>query len=1025
MKKILFYFLCIGILFPVNSFAQKKIKIDHNTFGAIRARQIGPAVMSGRIAALDAYNKDPRLVYIGAASGGVWKSKNAGTSFKPVFDKYIQSIGAICIDQKTPDTVWVGTGEPWTRNSVSVGDGIYKTTDGGENWKHLGLKETERIGRIIIDPTNSNIVYVAALGHLWGPNKERGVYKTINGGKTWENMLFVNENTGCADLAIDPKEPNTIYAGMWQFGRKAYTFNSGGPGSGLYKSTDGGKNWTKLNKDLPKGNLGRITISVSPVDNNIVYAIIESEKTALYRSKDKGASWELMNKTRTVNERPFYFANIQADPIDTNRVYKPGFRLTVSKNGGKNFSSTSVTGGAYHPDLHALYIGQKDNKLLYLGTDGGFYVSRDQGNTWSMARSLPISQFYRVSADMETPYKVYGGLQDNGSWYGPSKSPGGITNADWKGVGFGDGFCVHADPKDNNIVFWQYQGGNIARAYLKTNEFKAIKPYKSEETDDLRFNWNTPVVFSNDGNRMYVGSQYLYVTENRGDTWKRISSDLTTNDPNKQKQEESGGLTIDNSTAENHCTIFAISESSLDKNIIWAGTDDGNLQLTTDGGKNWSDITPNIPNLPKNTWCSWVETSRFEKGTAYATFDGHRNNDMTPYIYKTNDFGKTWVSLTDNNLKTYNHVIREDLVNPELLFLGTEGGLFVSVDGGKKWSQFKENLPPVSIRDMVIHKREHDLILGTHGRGIFIIDDITPLRELKKEMLTEELVFLKSKDFIIDDLGMTQKFRGDDEFVGPNPPEAAIISYYMRKRHIFGDMYVEIYDKDGKKVQTLPAGKRRGINKVRWYVRKKPPKVPASPQLAGFAMQGPTFPAGEYIVKVIKGDKTFESKINLKLNPNSMHSEEDRNIRQKSLTQAYDLLENLAFIDKQAVDIRDQAKKQSDKASKSLKKKLLALSNSIDNLHKKLVATKEGNITGEEQLREKIATLYGYVLFFKGRPTDSQIARINDLEKEVDLINQKLQKTIQKEVEKLNKAIVKSKGDAIKLISKEEYLKKD
>jgi len=774
-KNLKFWFLLIGLsvfLTETNSFAQKKVKIDHNTFGAIKARQIGPAGMSGRIAALDAVDKDPRVIYIGAASGGVWKSKNGGTTFKPIFDKYTQSIGAIRIDQKNPKTVWVGTGEPWVRNSVSVGNGVFKTTDGGDNWKFLGLKETERIGRIRIDPNNSDVVYVAALGHLWGPNKERGLYKTTDGGKTWQNILFVDENTGCTDIAIDPKDPNIVYAAMWEFRRKAYTFNSGGPGSGLYKSTDGGKNWKKLTKDLPTGELGRIAISVSEVDPNIVYAVVEAKKTAFYRSKDKGNSWEEMNTTRSVSGRPFYFAYVLADPIDTNRVYKPGFNLVVSNNGGKNFSSPSVEGGRYHSDLHAMYIGKKDNNLLYIGTDGGLYVSIDKGNTWRICRNLPLSQFYHVSADMESPYNVYGGLQDNGSWFGPSKSPGGISNSDWTGVGFGDGFCVHADPKDNNIVFWQYQGGEIARAYMNTNEFKSIKPYKTSDIEDLRFNWNTPVVFSKDGNRMYVGAQYLYVTENRGDSWKRISPDLTTDDPLKQKQEESGGLTIDNSTAENHCAVFAINESPLDKNVIWAGTDDGNIQVTTDGGKNWINVTTNVPGLPANTWCSYIEPGNYDKATAYATFDGHRNNDMKSYLYKTTDFGKTWVSLSDKNLKIYNHVIKEDPVNPDLLFLGTEFGLYISINGGKLWSQFKGKVPNVSIREMVIHPRENDLILGTHGRGIMIIDDISPLRKLKQEILATDLTFLKSRDYVIDNLGIMQIFPGDDEFRGPNPPEA-------------------------------------------------------------------------------------------------------------------------------------------------------------------------------------------------------------------------------------------------------------
>ena len=1025
IKYTLIGFLFFFVLLESNGHitAQKKVKINYNTFGALKARQIGPATMSGRIAALDAVDSNPSIIYVGAAGGGVWKTKNGGTTFKPVFDKYLQAIGAICIDQKNPKTVWVGTGEPWVRNSTSIGAGVYKTTDGGDSWSFTGLKETERIGKIAIDPNNGNIVYVAAMGHLWGPNKERGLYKTINGGKTWEKILYVDENTGCADVAVDPENPQIIYAAMWQFRRKAYTFNSGGKGSGLYKSLDGGKTWKKITKDLPSGNLGRIAIDVSLLNPDIVYAFVEAKKSAFYRSKDKGDHWQKMNSSPVVAGRPFYFANILADPVDTDRVYKAGFNLLVSKNGGKNFSSPSVEGGFYHSDVHTMYVCPKNNKLIYIGTDGGLYISQDKGNTWRMARNLPVSQFYHVSADLKNPYNVYGGLQDNGTWFGPSKSPGGIENSDWKSVGFGDGFCAYMDPNDDNIVYWQYQGGEIAKAYLNTNEFKSIKPYKTKDIEDLRFGWNTPLVFSKNGKRMYVGAQYLFVSENQGDAWKRISPDLTTDDPLKQQQEKSGGLTIDNSTAENHCTIFTINESPLDQNIIWVGTDDGNIQITKDGGKNWTNLTANIPGLPENTWCSYIDPSNFDKAVAYATFDGHRNNDMNAYVYKTTDYGKTWVSLTDNNLKTYIHIIKEDPVNPDLLFLGTERGLFVSIDGGKVWSQFKGKVPPVSIRDMVIHPRENDLILATHGRGILIIDDISPLRELKEDVLNTELVFLKSKDYIIDDLGMVQSFKGDDEYIGPNPPEAAVITYYMNKRHIFGDMYVEVYDKDGNKIKTLPAGKRKGINKVLWHIRKKPPKVPASPQIAGFAMQGPLYPAGEYTVKVIKNDKVFETKINIKHNPNSLHSEEDRLIREKAVNKAYDLLEKLAFIDKQVTDISEQCKKASENLPKSSKKKLLELSAKLDKLHKELVATKEGAITGEEQLREKLAQIYGYILFYKGRPTDSQIARLNDLEDQVLLKEDELEKLKQANLEKINKLLKKSGKDAIKVITKEEYFK--
>ncbi len=1023
MKKTrIILMLSVFILTVLFSQAQNKVKVSQYTFGAIKARHIGPATMSGRISAIDAVDKNPDIIYVGSAGGGVWKTKNGGTTFKPIFDKYCQSIGAVRIDQSNPKVVWIGSGEPWTRNSVSIGDGIYKTTDSGENWKNLGLNKTERIARIIIDPNNSNIVYVAALGELWGPNNERGLYKTSDGGKTWEKVLFVDENTGCCDVIFDPFDSNIIYAGMWQFRRSAHYFNSGGKGSGLYKSTDAGKTWTKLSNDLPKGNLGRIAVSVSPVDSS-VYAIIESEKTALYRSKDKGKSWKLMNKTKTVSERPFYFAYVVADPVKKNRVYKPGFNISVSNNGGEHFRRTSVEGGNLHPDVHALYIGKNNNKLLYIGTDGGLFVSRDMGSSWSMIRNLPISQFYHVSADMQKPYKVYGGLQDNGSWSAPTQSSGGINNYDWQSTGFGDGFYVYADQEDPNIIYWQWQGGQIARANLKTKEFRSIKPYKDSATNDLRFNWNTPVVFSRNGKRVYVASQYLYISENKGNSWKKISPDLTTNDPERQKQESTGGLTLDNSTAENHCTVITINESPIDSKIIWVGTDDGNIQITRDAGKTWENVIKNIPNLPEKTWCSYVEPSAFDKAVCYATFDGHKSGDKKSYLYKTTDYGKTWVSLVSKNLETYNHIIKEDLVNPNLLFLGTEFGLYVSIDGGKVWSRLKSEIPKVSIRDMVIHPREQDLILATHGRGILIIDDISPIRQLSNEVINSDITFLKSRKNYIRGMSFGGSYSGDDEFTGRNPMEAAIITYYQKKRHVFGDMYIEIYDNNNKLVDKLPAGKRKGINKVPWFYRKKPPKVPSSPQLANFAMVGPTYAPGTYKVKLIKEDKTYESEIEILLDPNSPHSEEDRKLRHKTLTNAYDLLEKLAFIDKQIVDIYDGAKKTEKEISKNKVEKVKLLADKTNNMHKRLVATKKGNITGEKKIREELSELYGFVLFYKGKPTDSQINSLNYLEKEISGIEKELITIKKKDLSVVNQILLQNKKKEIKITSKEEFYK--
>ena len=1011
--------MCI-FLFSLNGIiAQTKIKVDNNTFGAIRARQIGPATMSGRITSLDAVNKNPNILYVGTAGGGVWKTKNGGITFKPIFDKYTQCIGAVRVNQKNPEIVWIGTGEPWTRNTTSVGNGVFKTADGGETWQFLGLKNTERIVRIVIDPNNSDIVYVAALGHLWGPNKERGLYKTSDGGKTWQKILYVDENTGCSDIVIDPFNPNILYAGMWQFRRSAYYFNSGGKGSGLYKSTDAGKTWTELKKDLPKGEKGRIALSISPADSS-VYALIEAKETALYRSKDEGKTWEKVNKTRVVNERPFYFGNIVADPIKKNRVYKPGFNISVSDDGGKHFRGTAVEGGAIHPDIHALYVGTKNNKLLYIGTDGGVFVSRDGGSSWSMFRNLPVSQFYHVSADMQTPYNVYGGLQDNNSWYGPSESAGGITNCDWKKVGFGDGFYAYPDRFDKNIVYWQWQGGQYARADISTGEFKSIKPYKDNTTDELRFNWNAPLIFSNDGKRMYVGAQYLYISENRGDTWKRISPDLTTNDKSRQQQATTGGLTLDNSTAENNCTIVTINESPVDKNIIWAGTDDGNIQVTTDGGKNWTNVTKNIPGLPEKTWCSYVEPGNFKKGVCYATFDGHQADDMNAYVFKTEDFGKTWVA-TANNIPIYCNIIKQDFVNPDLLFLGTEFGLYTSIDNGKNWARFKSNFPKVSVKDIVIHPRENDLIVATHGRGILIIDDIEPLRQLSAKVLDSDVYFLKTKPYLIKTSQRGGSFSGDDEYVGSNPPDAAIITYYLKKRHIFGDMYIKIYDEDNKLMAELPAGKRKGINKVSWFVRMKPPKVPASPQIVGFAMQGPTVPPGKYKVVLVKGKKKFNSEIEIKLDPNSKHSDADRKIRLENLMKAYNLLEKLAFLDKQLTDMRDQSKKIKPELNRKYAKKTAILINESETLHKRLVATKKGNITGEEQIREKLGELYGFILFYDGKPTDSQINRLNDLEKEISEAENEIKTLKEKYVRPLNAYLLKINKKPISVTTKEQF----
>ncbi len=1018
MKKSLFVFFLLFI--TGLGFSQaRKIKLRPSFFGELKARHIGPAIMSGRISTIDASSKNPMLVYAGAASGGLWKSTNGGTTFKPVFDDHVQSIGAIAIDPNHNDTVWVGTGEPWTRNSVGVGAGVFKSIDGGSSWKFMGLKMTDNISDIVINPQNPDEVYVAALGNIWKPNKERGVFRTIDGGKTWKKVLFVDENTGCSDLAIDPSNPKILFAGMWDFRRKPYTFRSGGPGSGLYMSTDGGESWKKISGGLPEGELGRIAVAFSPVNTNIVYALIEAKESALYRSMDKGKTCEKRSSSSIVGERPFYFSAIIPDPVDTNRFYKPGFTLYVSDDGGYSYTVPFVEGGRVHSDIHTVWVDPNNNKHIYIGTDGGFYVSFDRGSTWQHAQNLPVAQFYHISVDNEKPYNVYGGLQDNGSWIGKSKGINGITNCDWENVGYGDGFNVLPDPDDKNILYWLYQGGQLMRFYKDTREIKEIKPFSDDPNIKLRFNWDTPIYFSpTQEGVLYIGSQFLFKTNDRGDSWEKISPDLTTNDPEKQKQEESGGLTIDNSTAENHCTIFTISESPKDKDVIWAGTDDGNLQITVNGGKSWKNVVKNIPGLPPNTWCAKVIASNFKRETAYVVFDGHRNGDKNVYVYKTDDLGKTWTSLAGDNIEGYARTILEDPVNPNLLFLGTEFGLYVSIDGGGQWVRFKNKVPKVPIYEMVIHPRTSDLVIGTHGRGVLIIDDISPLRMLTDEVLNSEVTIFPTKPYYITNPKFAYGISGDQEYFGDNPSSAVMITYYMKKRHIFGDMSVEIYNEKGEPVKTLPAGKRKGINRVPWYVRKKPPKVKASsPTLAFRTSFGPTFPPGKYLVKVKKGDKEFTSTVEIKYPENTRHSLADMKLQYKVLIEAYDLLQDISFKDKQITTLQTKLKN----VKKNINLNVDKIIDNLDKIHKTLVATSPHRISGQVRLAEKVADVYSGVINYLGKPTRSQIERLALLKTEFGRISVEADELMKSVLEKINEQLVRKGLEKIKLLTRKEY----
>jgi photosystem II stability/assembly factor-like uncharacterized protein len=1011
--------------------AEQGIAIESSVFGALRARGIGPAVMSGRITALDAVCADPRIVYVGAAAGGVWKSKDGGITHDPVFDDHCQSIGAICIDQDRPDTVWVGTGEPWVRNSVSVGDGVYRTVDGGENWQRLGLEATERIGRIAIDPVDPAVVYVAALGGLWSAGPERGLFRTRDGGATWEKVLYVDENTGCSDVSLVPGTPNVVFAAMWDYRRSPDFFRSGGPGSGLYRSIDGGETWERLTRGLPEGELGRIAVAVSPSRPSRIYACVESDDTGFYRSDDMGTTWIRLSDQRGIKGRPFYFNLVVPDPVDPDRVYKPGYVIWSSTDAGERFDAL---GGWVHVDYHALWVDPADPSHMYCGNDGGVYVTYNRGSTWRHCGDLPVSQFYRVSVDQAEPYNVYGGLQDNGSWRGPSRSPGGIENADWENLGAGDGFCVVPDPRDPDIVYWESQGGNVRRLHLSTGDNKDIQPKAQPGEPEYRWNWNTPIATSPaDPARLYVGCQFLMRSTDRGDSWERLSGDLTTNDPALQRQLESGGLTVDNTSAENHCTIYTIAESPRDGAVIWIGTDDGNLQVTADDGATWTNVAGKVKGVPRGTWVSCVEPGRHDRATAFATFDGHRRGDLRPYVFRTDDLGATWRPLATDAIRGYCHVIRQDPVNPDLLFLGTESGLYITLDGGLNWARYEEDFPPAPVMDLVIHERENDLVIATHGRGIWILDDFQPLRQITREGLAQPVYLLESPPAFQTGGRYKQHSPGNSYFVAGNPSQTAKIIYFLQKRHMFGDMKIEIFSPEGELLKTLPGGKRKGINVVSWQMRLKPPRVTSAgtldPAIAYAGSYGPQATEGTYTYRLTKGEEVHEGRIEVIADPNSPHSVEDRLLQQRTVMRLYRLLEEASYVAQAMAEARDAARERAGTLGEKdgLARKLNRFADDLTELKNTITASEEEvqGISGERQLRENLIRLYAAVGMYSGRPGESQIGAIPVYEEGIAKARADFQSYLDESLEGLNRDLAKKELEPITILTEEEYRERE
>ncbi len=1024
------YLIILLLCFADYGSAQdSKILKGDKIFGQMRARQIGPAVMSGRVIDIEMHPTDGNTFYVGSAGGGVWKTQDAGITFKPVFDDHIQSIGTIAIDPTEPDkNIWVGTGEIWTRNSVSIGDGLYKSEDGGKKWKKIGFENSERIAGIEINPDNNQEIYVGVLGPLWGDSNERGVFKSVDGGASWENILQGDASTGCSDLFMDPNDPNTLYASMWEFRRTAWSFNSGGIKSALFKSTDGGQSWDKIHNGFPEGKMGRIGFALAPSDSNILYAVIETEDEegkGLYRSENGGESWEQTNNDFELTVRPFYFSRIVVSPHDPNTIAKAGLFGTISQDGGKTFRGIQ---GGVHPDIHDYVFHPTDKDRIVLGCDGGVYRSFDGGNVWSMSMGLPLSQFYHVTVDKQTPYKIYGGLQDNGSWIGTSESDGGIGPSDWRSVGAGDGFRVYPHPEDNNIVYSEMQGAeNVWRVDVRRNQAKIIKPYPEENDPKLRFNWNAPIATGlHNPDALFVGSQFVHKSEDRGESWKKISPDLTTNDKSKQNQSESGGISTDNSGAENHCTVFTIAESPLDENVIWAGTDDGNVQVTFDGGEKWNNVTKNLTGLPKNTWCYHIEPSIHDQNVAYAVFDGHTQNDINPYVYKTIDGGKSWKNIATSEIPSFARSIQEDFEDPDLLYLGTETGLYITLDGGNYWAHFNNNVPPVAIHHVTMQARENALIMGTHGRGVIIIDDVTPLRQIDTEMLDDKVYFFEKEARIMDEGGSGfGGFGMSGEYVGENPTSSAEIVYYLNKRHTFGKMKVEVLDKDGKVIADLSPGKSKGINIVKWNYRHKMPKIAEGKTFTFGGFSTPMVPPGTYKVRMTKGKEVYESDVSLKPDPNSAHSPEELQAGYEAAMRLYNMNEQLAYIISQTDGISSGLDGvQNSDLPKKLKEGIRDLSKDLAVFKKPLVVMTGDNYVGaaEPQLREKIASLYGDVASYPGTPSKGQIQNMEQFDAKLQKVQGEMNEKIET-LNKINKMLEKEGLPVIKLGSKENFMK--
>ena len=889
--------------------APRGVAVD-TVFHGLDARAIGPAGTSGRISAIDVLRSDPRVIWVGASTGGVWKSTDGGFTWAAVMDQEpVNSIGMVKVNQGAPHIVWVGTGEGSVRNSMGVGRGLWKSMDGGLSWQHMGLERTERIEEIVLHPSDPDVAWVSALGPAWSDGDERGVFKTTDGGLSWRKVLYVNEGTGAFGMVADPSNPNHLLASTWEYRRWPWFFRSGGGGSGLWKSWDGGETWRRITHadGLPEGELGRIGLAFAESDPRVVYALVEAEKSALLRSDDGGESWRAVNTGVDVTDRPFYYNRIAVDPTNENRVYRISTYISMSEDGGRTFRIIAPW-SSVHVDHHALWT-HPDGQTLISGNDGGVYVSHNRGESWRFVENLVLAQFYHIAVDDAMPFNVYGGLQDNGTWMGPSQvwetpsfKGSAIVANHWHEIGFGDGFAALPDPTEPGTGYSMSQGGNLRRFDIRTNEERMVRPPRPDPETELRFNWNAGIALDPfDPRIVYYGSQFLHRSPDRGETWEIISPDLTTDDPEKQRQAESGGLTFDVTSAENHTTILTVAPSPVERGVIWVGTDDGNVQLTRDGGGSWTNVADRIAGVPAGSTVPHIEASKHAAGTAYVVFGDHQRGNWTPYVYRTTDYGRTWRALSPEQVDGYVHVIEEDPVEPNLLFLGTEFGLYLSLDGGGSWRKWVHGGYPhgAPTRALVVHPRDHDLVMGTHGRGAWIIDDIRPVREMARDPSIQgrPLHLFEMPPAVQHTRGMRGPFYfpGDAKYQGPNRPYGALVSYWVngataaavaggesgspgagggdepgwdltpRSGAGGGPATFEILEGD-RVIRTLRGPAKAGVNRLSWALERAGHPAPGAAADAP-EPAGPEVVPGRYRVRVTVGEHVAEGELEVVKDP--------------------------------------------------------------------------------------------------------------------------------------------------------------